>query len=1169
MGLAEDILNEIREEENKEDKKPDGVDKIEAQAQATKDEPSFFSETSRALIGGARDAAQGTFDVIDMAADYLNKKMPIPYEMKFGNDNNRLELSDLLPRFRKLNEQQLLKGNPLTLPEIDENETVAGKIARDLTRFTVGMIGAKKFVSPFYTKGMVKTLGSKGIKGKVARGSESILTGIAGSQLVSKGDEGRLSDLLIQIPALKENDAVMSALDYLKTNPKDSEATNRLKMAIEDAIIALPVEIGLNAAKIVFRNNKEPNAQALKDEGEKILDAALLKESAKDSPIDVTKQMNKIMTMPPKFSKEKIPGLPNTNITFTNKAGKPLFSGGEDGVEDLVLQVSNKLREARARGTGQTNKETIKRANNLGLTSEVLKKLPRNISSPELVTATRTLFIASANNVKRIADEVVKDSSPNMKGTLELALLRHRAIQEKVAGLAANAGRTLQAFNIDIGNDILTKSKMTDDLGELFGSDINKVARAISMGGDSSINSVLKSRFDSNFTDRVNQWVYASFLSNPATYFVNAVGNAGTNLYETFVALPISATVSATRVGFGKAGDATRKAFGLDVKKRDYKDAVYFREIIGRLQGTALSTIPAVKNFFKSMYNFDLPPELKRMTSSEYEEFVQTGIGKSDSSGITSKIVGGVLRVPGAVLLGTDAFFKTLAKGAFVNQMAYREAAKKGYGVNPLQKIKGKTQTQFIKDFLNKPRPILEKAALEDAARVTFTKDGKIARAFSKIKRAKMPIGDNYEIPIGSIANMFVPFVRTPINLLEYSMTNSIFAKLTPGYNKAIKKGGAAADDAVGRMIAGSSIMSTAILMAEGGTEIEALDDVGVTGSFGADYNLKNTLKSATGWQERSLRIGEEFWSYSRFDPVSTIVGFAVDMRDIVRRNQISPQRNVENYLEAAGKMIAGSMWSNIADKAMLKGIADMGEAITTVTRDIESGSDVNRSSNAFRALTNQVARASVPNVLRSYGRAKDPFVKDTYTFLEVIKDGLPWMRGDLNSRVDMFGDVMYLEEYGPSGENLPEDFRELAMNITKKSTRKEKTAGKDMLVQLGYEHKRPKRNLTFSGQSVELNSDQYSLLEMSSGKQFKYYIEELANHPAYISAPPKEKQIYLRDIRKASNEYGKEMVKIVHGNELLKEGILSYYKERRDTPYYEYLPDFLRKGYDDRFKTN
>lgn len=40
-------------------------------------------------------------------------------------------------------------------------------------------------------------------------------------------------------------------------------------------------------------------------------------------------------------------------------------------------------------------------------------------------------------------------------------------------------------------------------------------------------------------------------------------------------------------------------------------------------------------------------------------------------------------------------------------------------------------------------------------------------------------------------------------------------------------------------MIAGSTIMTSAVLMAEGGTEIESLDNVGVTGSFGADYNLK------------------------------------------------------------------------------------------------------------------------------------------------------------------------------------------------------------------------------------------------------------------------------------------------------------------------------------------
>ena len=45
------------------------------------------------------------------------------------------------------------------------------------------------------------------------------------------------------------------------------------------------------------------------------------------------------MNMPPKFSKEKVAGLPDTNINFVNKAGEPLFSGADDGVEDLVLEI--------------------------------------------------------------------------------------------------------------------------------------------------------------------------------------------------------------------------------------------------------------------------------------------------------------------------------------------------------------------------------------------------------------------------------------------------------------------------------------------------------------------------------------------------------------------------------------------------------------------------------------------------------------------------------------------------------------------------------------------------------------------------------------------------------------------------------------------------------------
>lgn len=74
-----------------------------------------------------------------------------------------------------------------------------------------------------------------------------------GSQIVSKGDEGRLADLLIQIPALRKNEEFNKALQYLQTNPNDDEAQARLKMAIEDVVVALPIEGGLALARNLLK----------------------------------------------------------------------------------------------------------------------------------------------------------------------------------------------------------------------------------------------------------------------------------------------------------------------------------------------------------------------------------------------------------------------------------------------------------------------------------------------------------------------------------------------------------------------------------------------------------------------------------------------------------------------------------------------------------------------------------------------------------------------------------------------------------------------------------------------------------------------------------------------------------------------------------------------------
>tara|TARA_R110000823_G_scaffold315470_1_gene447731 strand:+ start:826 stop:4842 length:4017 start_codon:yes stop_codon:yes gene_type:complete len=1273
------------------------VNKKEQEALAAKDEPTFFSESMRSLIGGTVDATNKVTGIVADAGNLMQEKLSIPYYIEFGNDNGILDSEDVAPwkwlkkmpegvdASKYLKEKNKKAGfkenNPWELPEADANETIAGKVARDITRFITGYALTRKAIKPIYKdnkkindilnrrkidlKTITKIKDKAGeIKKRLVTSGSKLLettgTGLLAGQLISDGDDGRLSDLLIQIPALNESKSVKAALDYLKTNPDDDEATNRLKMAIEDVLITLPVEAGLKAIKVMYGGSKDAINKVIKEKANliesnsSVIDEALNLEAIKIKPVkdrtaiekilvkrdegkkltkpeqvqlddftvaqkmksmdstDATTEayvrenmgikanqtpteaeneiIKKITNLKRTFNSEKIDEIPSLNIKFTNNKGEPLYSGADDGVDTLVNDIVNQLDQtkkmAKARGTVQSNETTVKRAINLGLTDKALKRLGRNVLNPEVVTASRILLVASANNVKRISDAVVRnpENAKLLKGDLELAITRHQAILEKIAGLKGNAGRTLQAFNIDIGGSTLFKDKQIDDMVTVFGNDTLGMARRIHQQGDDAINGVIKDKFNSTFTDKINALFYFNFLSNPSTYLVNAIGNAGTLAYETMIQLPMSASVSTIRrIGQGLGG------------KQVSKDGVYFREITGRLKGTLQATLPAISNAFKAGYFGELPVSLRRGKTTEYEEMVLAGKG-TEKKGLLSKIGSGIIKTPGSILLGTDAFFKTLAKGAFIHQMAYREAAKKGYSViNPNQVIGGKTQTQFIQDFLKQERPILEKKALEDAARLTFTQDGKLAQTVSKIKR--VPV-------LGNITVSYFPFVRTPINLLEFSMENSIFAKITPGYNKLVKAGGAEKDTAIGRMLAGTSLMTGFLFYGEEGK---------ITGTGDKNWRVNSTAKDGVGYQTKSVRDEEgNYHEFSRFDPASTIIGFTADFRDIMRTIQYMPESTkTEEYVSHATKMIMSSVWSNVADKAMLSGLSELSKDIVTAERGFASEGS---SEYATRAILKQLARASSPNILRSAASSKDPYVRDTYTVLQVIKNSLPFKtlnpkefgipidyefegKQSLPLRFDMFGRLMYIPQYGPDGfaEKLPKEIRSHVLDLTgvneknirefiyeggsapEESTKedliqqattlsrmsiyKDDAFGKE-LIALKYENKQLPRKQSFKGIKVELDEEQFAIYSMLAGLEFYQLGHQMINSDIYKSLPPKEKQENLAKIRTTANAFAKQHVFTMFSKKMMESMDTNYLKSRRDAPYYENLPEFMIKGY-------
>ena len=392
----------------------------------------------------------------------------------------------------------------------------------------------------------------------------------------------------------------------------------------------------------------------------------------------------------------------------------------------------------------------VERAKKLGLGEDNFESFFKQAgigTTPEYVTAARMLFIGSADKVQSIAKLIASGKGgAQAQGQLAKAVLRHRAIQEKLLGLKANAGRTLNAFNIPVGNNSSIRNKQISELtAAVLGGDIGKISKAaqdLATNTDEALGKLMKDKFTDTKTDKLNQFIYFNYLSSPSTYLVNTVGNAFTQLYETLVATPTAALVGAIRSPFLKAP----------------KDRVYFSEVAGRTMGTAHSMLEASKNFLRVLRDGDLPPELKRMSRSEYEEIV--GVGAQEGAGIGRRIVGGVIRVPGKILLATDALFKTMGKSAFVYQQAYRGAAQKG--LTPGTRAHG----EFVSKIINKTPAQLEKAALEDAARITFTKDNKIASGVAKIKR--VPV-------LGNITATYLPFVRTPLNLAGYSLTNSFY----------------------------------------------------------------------------------------------------------------------------------------------------------------------------------------------------------------------------------------------------------------------------------------------------------------------------------------------------------------------------------------------------------
>ncbi len=422
----------------------------------------------------------------------------------------------------------------------------------------------------------------------------------------------------------------------------------------------------------------------------------------------------------------------------------------------------------------------------------------------------------------------------------------------------------------------------------------------------------------SSFGDKAYEWWINSLLSMPRTQAANIVGNTAMATVELLPQRFIEASINA--VLNNKKG-ATFGEF------RDMWDA--FKENIK----------PALKNAIKA---FDLETPVTDNVSKL--ESPRTAIGGQ---------AGRVIRLPGRFLLAADELAKSIIIPVEATAYAHRQAKAEG--------LNGEAMKKRMNELLSKPYGAAKRWAKGRAEELTFQQDP--GRMVKLLMLAKDSPGAT-----GTILRYLLPFMRTPANIMATTVRKSPLGTLGLAWSSLVTGRVTIKDERFIRLAAEQVIAwSLAMWLA---SSLDGDDDdlpmmTGSKGNYqGSDYRWKQRNLPST-----SIRIGEQWYDYSRIEPFGNILAMMVDAVDSYKMAQ-----NGAEGSKVARKVI-NSITHNIRDKTFLQSVGD-------VIRAMEDGSY------GTTMVTNFVS-SWIPNIYRGTINAMEDNLPDNKSYAR----GMDWFK--------------------------------------------------------------------------------------------------------------------------------------------------------------------------------
>jgi len=514
-------------------------------------------------------------------------------------------------------------------------------------------------------------------------------------------------------------------------------------------------------------------------------------------------------------------------------AGGPDFAGNinlgkletPQDIKRALVQTNNRVGfDAATRGR-VTQAETQRLANELGMTADdLLTRRKGQALNAEEALAARQILAKSGNELVNLARRVQRLDNPGdeLLAEFQQAWVRHVAIQEQVAGFTAEAGRTLAQFKMLANSRNVPGSVLAAKIQGGGGTKrLVEAAEAIVDASDidpAKVNELSRDALKPKFRDKLVELWYNSLLSGPQTHVVNMVSNSLTALGQ-FPEYATAATIGQVRRVIPKAT----------------QDRILFSELGARAVGLRSGVMEGMREFARA---------LKTGEPSDHVTKVESASQKAISGA-----KGEIIRIPSRLLTAEDELFKAMARRMELHGQAIRKANSEG--------LKGDAARKRATELAANPTEDMMERALDYGRYLTFQRPlGDIAAPIARMTEA------------APILKLVLPFVRTPTNLLKFTVERSPFAPLLKEWRKDFAAGGARRDLAVARAMVGSAAGMAIAELAQQGH---------ITGSAPSDKG-KAAMMRANGWQPYSIKWGDKYYSYLRMDPFASTMGVAADL---------------------------------------------------------------------------------------------------------------------------------------------------------------------------------------------------------------------------------------------------------------------------------------------------